>query len=815
MAAVSTINAASASQSAVQAAINSAKDGDTVLVPAGSASWSGTVTMTKAIDLVGAGIGNTIITHSGVGLSVAVAAPQKYSISGFEMRTTGGGGFTFMDAPFCIATEGDCQLLKISNCKFYNTGSEGGYLLRIGGLNDSSPQYGVIDHCVFVNGKILVFGGGMGDKSWKTETALGTEKAIYVEDNSFDQPNGAFNNCIDCNYGARYVFRHNRVKDAFIMAHPLQNGDTSYFGRGTRKVEIYENTIEATSASSLHWVAISVAAGTGVIFNNTVTNTSGDPFNYAVGLDNLRSSEAGSGQLTIADGGNIIDGNTALSGGTGTHSGANGASVLTCSGKTWGVNAFVGNYVYNLSGGSKGRITANSATTVSATLSGGSRNSWNSGDSFKITNGYPTLDQIGRGKDASTTWVLLPPYNASYQPQASEPLYVWNNKMDGVVQSAAVLNDAGIHVQANRDFFNSAKPGYTPYPYPHPLAAPPKKDFLGTWNDQGVSYLNSDTGAWVYLTTPAVCIAAGDFDRDGIDDLIGVWPGQNGVYVKYSTTGNWAVLTSLTARHVSSGDMNGDGRDELVGTWDSQGVFYMDASSNWFKLATPATLIAVGDLDGDGIDDLMGIWPGQSGVWARFSKTNAWFKLGSTPRDIAAGDMNGDGKKELLATWDGQGVFYRSSDGSWVKIAAPAEQVTTGDLDGDGIDDLIGSWPDQGGIWAKYSKTGTWAYLGAMPADIATGKMRATGATGTGFGSPTPAGQSGEGPGRSGHILDLSATGPGGPGFVYQQGTNLVPTEKGASSLRIPGPGEPGFSWTEQKNLWPQDSLQTGTKKRK
>jgi hypothetical protein len=804
--AVSIITAASASQSAVQAAINSAKDGDTVIIPAGTVTWSGTVSMTKAINLIGAGIGQTIITNSSVGLLVTIAAPKKYTISGLEMRSSGGGGFTYMDAPFCIHTAGDCQLLRITACKFYNTGTEGGYLLGIGDLNDSTHQYGVIDHCVFVNGKILLLGGGMGDKSWKTETALGTEKALYVEDNSFDQPNGAFNNAIDCNYGARYVFRHNRVKDAFIMAHPLQNGDTSYFGRGTRKVEIYENAIEATSANPLHWVAISVAAGTGVVFNNTVTNTSGDPFNYLVGLDNLRTSESGSGKLTIADGGNIIDGNTAVSGGTGTHSGADGAAVLTCAGKSWGANAYVGNYVYNLTGGSKGKITANTATTVTATLSGGSRNSWNGGDSFKITNGYPTLDQIGRGPDATTAWVMLPPYNASYQPQASEPLYIWNNKMGGVVQTPAVLNGAGKHVQLNRDYYNSAKPGYTPYTYPHPLvAATTKKDLIASWNSQGVAYRNSDSGVWVNITTPAVCIAAGDLDRDGIDDLLGVWPGQNGVFVKYSAQGYWALLTSLTARQVSAGDMNGDGRIELVGTWDSQGVFYLDAAGNWVLIATPATQITTGDLDGDGIDDLIGVWPSQAGVWAKLSKTNTWLKLGSTPRDIAAGDMNGDGKKELLATWDGQGVFYRNSDGSWMSVAVPADQVTCGDLDGDGIDDLIGSWPDQGGLYAKFSKTGAWAYLGTTPTDIAMGKMHAVGATGNG--APAPLEQLGDGPGRAGNLIDLSMTGPGGPGFVYQTGLNLTPTGNGMSPARIPGPGEPGFQCAKQNNLWPRDPL--------
>jgi len=66
-------------------------------------------------------------------------------------------------------------------------------------------------------------------------------------------------------------------------------------------------------------------------------------------------------------------------------------------------------------------------------------------------------------------------------------------------------------------------------------------DLLGTWDEQGVYYRNSDTGAWVKMATPATQVAAGDIDGDGTDDLIGIWPGQGGVWVKYSSSGSWAL----------------------------------------------------------------------------------------------------------------------------------------------------------------------------------------------------------------------------------------------------------------------------------
>jgi len=344
------------------------------------------------------------------------------------------------------------------------------------------------------------------------------------------------------------------------------------------------------------------------------------------------------------------------------------------------------------------------------------------------------------------------------------------------------------------------------------IGTPGKRDFIGTWNGQGIYSLNSDTGAWTYLTTPATVIAAGDMDGDGIDDVVGVWSSPSGVWVKYSKTGVWTLLTSLTARQIAVGDMNGDGKKELVGTWDGQGVFYLKSSGDWVMLATPATQIATGDLDGDGIDDLIGTWPGQGGVWVNYSRTGQWARLSESAKDIAAGDMNGDGRVDFVGTWDGQGVFYRNSlNGQWVQIAAVADQITAGDLDGDGTADLVGIWPGQGGVWAKYSKAGTWARLSSAAADIATGRLRITGASNlsTGQGLNAPLGGFGGGPSRTGNFLDLSAAGPGGRKFVYQMGQNLVPLESGDGTMKIPGPGESGFSFAAEKNLVPVESDKT------
>ena len=44
------------------------------------------------------------------------------------------------------------------------------------------------------------------------------------------------------------------------------------------------------------------------------------------------------------------------------------------------------------------------------------------------------------------------------------------------------------------------------------------------------------------------------FDGDCSDDLIGLWPGQGGIWVKYSSDGTWERLSS-TARDIAAGKM--------------------------------------------------------------------------------------------------------------------------------------------------------------------------------------------------------------------------------------------------------------------
>jgi len=61
------------------------------------------------------------------------------------------------------------------------------------------------------------------------------------------------------------------------------------------------------------------------------------------------------------------------------------------------------------------------------------------------------------------------PSPAAWPNQITDPTYVWNNKINGAVSNA--VSHVPAVVALNRDLYNQARPGYTPYVYPHPLTS--------------------------------------------------------------------------------------------------------------------------------------------------------------------------------------------------------------------------------------------------------------------------------------------------------------------------------------------------------
>lgn len=67
---------------------------------------------------------------------------------------------------------------------------------------------------------------------------------------------------------------------------------------------------------------------------------------------------------------------------SGTHTGSNNAAVLTDSTASWEEDEWVGYTIENTTDGSSATVTANTATTITATLSGGTDNDWDTSDVY-------------------------------------------------------------------------------------------------------------------------------------------------------------------------------------------------------------------------------------------------------------------------------------------------------------------------------------------------------------------------------------------------------------------------------------------------
>ena len=385
-----TFTAASTSAADVQNAINKAHDGDTVLVPAGSATWTSEVIVSNAITLQGAGINSTIITSS---LNPALWANNdnkgELQISGFTFNGAGAEGFGVVSLTGYQVRMDNCL---ITNCALFSASSYDGY--------------GVIDHCIFDerDGGIYVqdpdYGGDEnGDGSWATGDNWGTTNFMYVENCQFYGVGqvGAMDGCA----GARWVFRYNYVTNDILVAHGT---DTTGRPRGTRAVEVYDNTFVCPGGFA---ETFELRSGTAVIYSNNCTGYNGN----IVTLKNFRSASCGV---------------------PGTY-------------PPWG--ACTGSDPY---------------------------------DGNTDTNGYPAIDQCGRGQgdlmadNAPGSGIPIDTVTkgTNWPKEVSDPVYAWGNYNNGV--SCNVGECSGVIVEG-RDYFNNVvKPGYTPLVYPHPLdVAPP------------------------------------------------------------------------------------------------------------------------------------------------------------------------------------------------------------------------------------------------------------------------------------------------------------------------------------------------------
>jgi hypothetical protein len=488
------VEATSVSFQDVRSAVSSAHDGDTVAIPAGTASWTQTLIVTKSITLRGANINATddatvilddiaLNKPNNVGRIVfaTISPKQSFRVTGITFRvgsrTARPGSGAAIQVNDSSTQTAPCTSLRIDHCHFDRLNQMG---IRVTGW-----FYGVIDHCQWdtaTSGNVFSIDisyptwsghtNQAGNGSWADPSNWGSEKFLFIEDNVFNNNGKVVTNCcIDSERGGRYVCRYNTFKNTW----PGQHGTESGGYRGGRAFEIYNNTFSYTN------VALSGnlrRSGTALIYNNSITATTYNPhiMNLTVFRENGSSWRVGGANGTNAWDVNDTTDHTknGFGGGpnglyaSGTHSGEVNSTMLVVSGPPWIADQWAGYSVTNLNQkDAKGFnvcsfVKSNTSNTMSFSYNGtGTQLKFNPGDRWEARRVITALDQPGRGQgdllavDQKGEFSLKKTGNAAWPNENLEPVYCWNNKMNGKMNDAAATVGSGCPtVLENRDYYN-------------------------------------------------------------------------------------------------------------------------------------------------------------------------------------------------------------------------------------------------------------------------------------------------------------------------------------------------------------------------
>ncbi len=303
------VTAPTCSQADVQAALDAAADGDTVQIPAGNCSWSSRVSwMNKNLLVQGAGKDITSIACQSCFAITSTSATSAYSRWRLSNMTLQGP--SPISSPISIFDNVSSWHYgwRIDHMKlsYPGAGSSGDGIYILG------ATYGVIDSNEFLwgNGAAVIAVAQMAEEYSASLTKpqggyvlsqpldMGTNKAVYIEDNTFTSTVPGGMAVYDTSSGGgRAVFRYNTVTGGIYYSHWTRTLEI-----GGRLHEIYNNRFLGNDAFNA-W-PIRLEAGTGAIFNNTIQNHE----NYAV-LDERRGFLENSPEFGACDGTKSWDGN--------------------------------------------------------------------------------------------------------------------------------------------------------------------------------------------------------------------------------------------------------------------------------------------------------------------------------------------------------------------------------------------------------------------------------------------------------------------------------------------------------------------------
>ncbi len=490
--AATTRTAASCSKADVQSVVTASANGDTVVIPAQSCTWTGaggvTVPAGRGITITGTGTPNstpsTYTPHASC--SGTVITDQLSSGSLFRMNPTYGNSLSRLSCMRLQATipgtgytnpisvNGTCTASGCPNFRMDNLTIPGNWsqvslpdhaiafvsnLFGVADHNlvgDTAPSGEYIDFLNIGHGKWQGV-GEYGDKSWASPTTMGTEQTFFLENNTFKWILATDTDIPDSTGGgARFTCRFNIFDSIHAFGACSGHGtDTTGRARGVRHFEFYYNTGVCRDNSSGCASLVPGRSGVGMVFSNTVTNAGGG---FAKGVTDLNPQRTWRGSAPWGYCGGVSvwdtnDGVTYYSGTIGSVS-QSGGWIITDSGSPgwttnqWAPTGAVYSF-YDVTGGFTYALASNTANALTTQFNFGQGGTPAAGHSYQIRRSTVCMDQATRGGG-----VLL----SGPTPTPSGPV---NQAIEGIYEAANPLPvTAGYTIGSsfgsiinNRDFF--------------------------------------------------------------------------------------------------------------------------------------------------------------------------------------------------------------------------------------------------------------------------------------------------------------------------------------------------------------------------
>jgi hypothetical protein len=459
-----TYTAATCNSSDVNAVINGPKhtavNGDIIQIPAGSCTWTSSITVPPniGITIIGTGTPNSGPASTGAGTVNTIITG-----GGFTMHPTYGNQTSRIStikfqpgtAP-PITVDGTCTASGCPNLRFDNLVFPSSWASV--GLPDASVAFvsnvfGVADHntvgdtdpnpnymCFLNIGHGSWQGvGSWGDNSYASPDTFGTVQTFFIENNTInyalvtDTDIGGSNGG-----GARLACRFNTINS--INAFGVCSGhgtDTTGRPRGVRQWEGYYNTGTCSNGTVGCGSAWPGRGGTGMSFGNSFTNTGSGFFKGLADLNPQRRWRSSTyGPCDGSSPWDQNDGTTYFTGTIGSTSGGGSPWTVTDSGSPgWAANRWVVNGspysfhdVTQNAGLEIGSNSSNSLTTNDYTSGSAGATNPSLGDSYQILRAAVCMDQPTRGAGLLITGSISSPVLASTgkpgsAAQALDPIY--------------------------------------------------------------------------------------------------------------------------------------------------------------------------------------------------------------------------------------------------------------------------------------------------------------------------------------------------------------------------------------------------------